>query len=120
MTEAANKGTAVREEKRTLGAFLKSHVFDLTAYAGLAIMVILFLVFNSGPRLMYNVSAIVQAAAVYSIVALGAVFVYSMGFMDVSIGQHLWRYWRWRCCAEPSTAQCPFSWGCRPSLHPCF
>ncbi len=92
MTEAANKDTAALEEKKSFGAFLKNHLFDLTAYAGLAIMLILFLVFNSGPRLMYNFSAIIQAAAVYSIVALGAVFVYSMGFMDVSIGQQIGVY----------------------------
>ena len=80
------------DERTSFVSFVKNHIFDLTAYAGLAIMLILFLVFNSGPRLMYNFSAVIQAAAVYSIIALGAVFIYSMGFMDVSLGQQIGVY----------------------------
>ncbi len=72
--------------------FFKNHLLDLLAYAGLAVMLILFLVYNSGPRLLYNFSAVVQAAAVYAILALGAVFIYSMGFMDVSLGQQIGVY----------------------------
>ena len=80
------------DERTSFVSFVKNHIFDLTAYAGLAIMLILFLVFNSGPRLMYNFSAVIQAAAVYSIIALGAVFIYSMGFRDVSLGQQIGVY----------------------------
>ena len=81
-----------RDERTTFFDFIKNHVYDLLAYAGLIIMLVLFLIFNSGPRLMYNFSAVVQAAAVYSILALGAVFIYSMGFMDVSLGQQIGVY----------------------------
>ena len=85
--------TSQRTDERTsFFTFVKTHTMDLLAYAGLAVMLILFLVFNSGPRLMYNFSAVVQAAAVYSILALGAVFIYSMGFMDVSLGQQIGVY----------------------------
>ena len=85
--------TSQRTDERTsFFTFVKNHTMDLLAYAGLAVMLILFLIFNSGPRLMYNFSAVVQAAAVYSILALGAVFIYSMGFMDVSLGQQIGVY----------------------------
>lgn len=79
-------------EKVSPGTFLKNHLLDLTAYAGLIVMVILFFIFNNGPRLGYNISSVIQAAAVYSIIALGAVFIYSMGFMDVSLGQQVGVY----------------------------
>ena len=80
------------DERTSFKSFVKNHIFDLTAYLGLAVMLVLFLIFNAGPRLMYNFSAVVQAAAVYSILALGAVFIYSMGFMDVSLGQQVGVY----------------------------
>ena len=80
------------KEKVTFAGFLKSHATDLMAYAGLAVMLILFVVFNSGPRLMYNFGSVIQAAAVYAILSLGAVFIYSMGFMDVSLGQQVGVY----------------------------
>ena len=71
--------------------FLKSHVYDITAYAGLVVVLILFVIFNQ-ERLAYNLSSALQAAATYSIISLGAVFVYSMGYMDVSIGQQVGVY----------------------------
>lgn len=80
------------DERTSFKSFVKNHIFDLTAYLGLVVMLALFLIFNAGPRLMYNFSAVVQAAAVYSILALGAVFIYSMGFMDVSLGQQVGVY----------------------------
>lgn len=71
--------------------FLKKHVYDIAAYAGLLVMFILFLNF-SGDKLSYNMSAVLQSASAYAIIALGAVFVYSMGSMDVSIGQQVGVY----------------------------
>lgn len=71
--------------------FLKKHVYDIAAYAGLAVTLILFFIY-SGDRLSYNMATVLQAAAAYSIIALGAVFVYSMGFMDVSVGQQVGVY----------------------------
>ena len=95
MPENAKKGGIASEkldERTSFFSFVKTHIFDLTAYAGLVVMFVLFLIFNSGPRLAYNFSSIVQAAAVYSILSLGAVFIYSMGFMDVSLGQQVGVY----------------------------
>lgn len=71
--------------------FLKNHTYDIAAYGGLIITSILFLIF-SGDRFAYNFSSVLQAAATYSVISLGAVFVYSMGYMDVSIGQQVGVY----------------------------
>ena len=92
MPEKANTALDSLDERSSWANFVKTHIFDLTAYAGLAVMLVLFFIFNSGSRLMYNFSAVIQAAAVYSIIALGAVFIYSMGFMDVSLGQQVGVY----------------------------
>lgn len=86
-----NNNAAVKKQPFSLKDFVKSHVYDITAYAGLVMVLILFVIFN-GDRLAYNFSSVLQAAATYSIIALGAVFVYSMGNMDVSIGQQVGVY----------------------------
>lgn len=92
---AKNSNAQVMEpaEKQKTGftEFLKGHIYDITAYAGLIVVLILFFIFNK-ERLAYNFSSVLQAAATYSIIALGAVFVYSMGYMDVSIGQQVGVY----------------------------
>jgi len=92
MADNTKSAAGAVDERVSFAGFVRNHIFDLTAYAGLAVMVILFVIFNSGPRFMYNLSSVIQAAAVYSILALGAVFIYSMGFMDVSLGQQVGVY----------------------------
>ncbi|MDE7273283.1 MAG: ABC transporter permease [Lachnospiraceae bacterium] len=79
------------KEKITPAEFLGQHIYDIAAYAGLIVTFILFLIF-SGSRLSYNMATVLQAAAAYSVIALGAVFVYSMGYMDVSVGQQVGVY----------------------------
>mgnify|MGYP000659439075 FL=1 len=41
---------------------------------------------------MYNATTVLQTVAPYAIISLGSVFVYSMGFMDVSVGQQVGVY----------------------------
>lgn len=71
--------------------FLTKHIYDIAAYAGLVLTFVLFL-FYSGSKLSYNLATVLQSAATYAIISLGAVFVYSMGFMDVSVGQQVGVY----------------------------
>lgn len=71
--------------------FIKSHVYDIAAYGGLAVTFILFLIY-SGDKLAYNLATVLQSGSTYAIIALGAMFVYSMGFMDVSVGQQVGVY----------------------------
>ena len=49
------------KEKITPGEFLKQHIYDIAAYAGLIVTFILFLIF-SGNRLSYNMATVLQAA----------------------------------------------------------
>ena len=93
MPEKLKTNTPVEEkEKVTPLDFLKKHIYDITSYMGLVLVAVLFVIFNNGPRFMYNLSSVLQSASVYAVIALGAVFVYSMGFMDVSIGQQVGVY----------------------------
>ncbi len=79
------------KEKVIPAKFLRQHIYDIAAYAGLIVTFVLFLIF-SGSRLSYNMATVLQSASAYSIIALGAVFVYSMGYMDVSVGQQVGVY----------------------------
>lgn len=69
------------------------HLGDLLSYGGLALCLILFSFLSKG-RLWsaYNIRILIQAACVYSILALGAVFIYSMGYMDISVGAQVGVY----------------------------
>ncbi|MDO5422744.1 MAG: ABC transporter permease [Eubacteriales bacterium] len=71
--------------------WIKKHIYDIAAYAGLLVTLILFFVFSRN-RLLYNATTVIQTAAPYAVLSLGAVFVYSMGFMDVSVGQQVGVY----------------------------
>lgn len=88
ITEAS---AAEEKGKAAWVAFFKKHIYDVTSYLGLVVVLVLFFASN-GDRLMYNLSSVIQSAAVYSVIALGAVFVYSMGFMDISVGQQVGVY----------------------------
>lgn len=79
------------KQSGSVQAFLGKHVYDIAAYAGLAVTLILFLIFG-GKRLAYNAQTVLQTSAPNIIISLGAVFVYSMGYMDVSVGQQVGVY----------------------------
>jgi ribose transport system permease protein len=66
---------------------------DITAYGGLVFCILVFSA-TSGGRLWsnYNIGLLLESACVYSIIALGAIFVYSMGCMDISVGPQLGVY----------------------------
>ena len=78
----------MEKEKNKTASWLKTHIYDVAAYGGLALTIILFLIF-SGDKLMYTATTVLQTVAPYAIISLGAVFVYSIGFMDVSVGQQV-------------------------------
>lgn len=76
-----------------VGTYVRGHVSDVASYAGLALCLIVFTITSSG-RLWsnYNISVLLESVCVYMIVALGALFVYSMGYMDISVGAQLGVY----------------------------
>ena len=80
-----------KETKTGITSWIMTHAYDVAAYAGLLVTVIMFFIF-SGDKLMYNLISTIQTIAPFTIIALGAVFVYSMGYMDVSVGQQVGVY----------------------------
>lgn len=77
--------------KQGILGWIKLHSYDVAAYSGLVLTLIIFFIYSGG-NLMYNLTTTLQTAAPYVIIALGAVFVYSMGCMDVSVGQQVGVY----------------------------
>lgn len=77
--------------REQISNYIKSHVYDIVAFSGLVVTFVLFLIY-SGDKLAYNMATVLQSSATYAIIALGGVFVYSMGFMDVSVGQQVGVY----------------------------
>lgn len=71
--------------------FLKKYGSDIAAYGGLVLTLIIFIIYG-GNRLAYKFSAVLQAAASLSIFSMGAMFIYSMGFMDVSVSAQVGVY----------------------------
>lgn len=70
-----------------------SHGSDLLSFGGLLLCVILFGVLSRGKLFSaYNLRIIIHAACVYAILSMGAIFIYSMGYMDISIGAQLGVY----------------------------
>ncbi len=72
---------------------LRAHSGSLLSYGGLALCLIVFSILSKG-RLFsaYNVGILIQAACVYAILAMGAIFIYSMGYMDISVGAQVGVY----------------------------
>ena len=83
MGEKANKTSFLEGIRKNLD--------ELASWGGLLLTFILFLIF-SGDRLGYNIGSVLQAASAYAVMALGATFIYSMGNMDVSLGQQVGVY----------------------------
>ncbi len=73
---------------KKIGIYLKTNAHELVSYTGLALCLILFFIFNER-KLSYNIGVVIQTAAPYALISLGGLFIYSMGFMDVSIGQQV-------------------------------
>ena len=95
MTRRSEEGARqVNMEKGTLSrAWLKSHMNEIASYSGLLFCVIVFSVLSEG-RLWssYNLGVLTESTCVYMIIALGAAFVYSMGYMDISISAQIGVY----------------------------
>lgn len=69
------------------------HGSDVLSYGGLLLCLAVFSILSRG-RLWsaYNIGILIQAACVYAILSMGAVFIYSMGYMDISVGAQVGVY----------------------------
>lgn len=67
--------------------WFRNHSGDLLSYGGLILCLILFTFLSKGKLWSaYNVRILIQQVCVYAIISLGAIFIYSMGYMDISVG----------------------------------
>lgn len=79
--------------KKKIGKYAKEHLSDITSAIGLILCVVVFSITSDGNLWSrYNVGILVEQVCVYAVIALGAIFVYAMGYMDVSVGSQLGVY----------------------------
>ncbi len=77
-------------------AWVKSHAMDLAAYGGLVVCIIIFTIFPPffGENLWSaaKLSTLMSNVIVTALLSVGAVFIYSMGCMDISVGGQVGLY----------------------------
>lgn len=73
--------------------WLSDHSSDILSYGGLILCIIVFSILSGGNMFSaYNFRILIQAVCVYAILSMGAIFVYSMGYMDISVGAQVGVY----------------------------
>lgn len=73
--------------------WLSNHSSDLLSYGGLVLCIIVFSILSGGNLFSaYNFRILIQAVCVYAILSMGAIFIYSMGYMDISVGAQVGVY----------------------------
>ncbi len=87
----------VSENQKTffssVGKYLKSNYMEVVSVVGFLMCLIVFSITSGGTLWSeYNVGVLVESVCVFMIISLGAVFVYAMGYMDVSVGGQLGVY----------------------------
>ncbi len=78
------------KEKKSFGKWLKEHKMDIAAYGGLVICIIIFSVvppmFGESIWTAEKLANLMSNVIVLALLSVGAVFVYSLGNMDISVG----------------------------------
>lgn len=64
----------------------KSIDFSFASYAGLGFLIVLYLIVMRGSLNAYSLQIIVNQTVITAIVATGAIYIYSMGAFDISLG----------------------------------
>lgn len=85
-----------RKNKKSTAGWLKEHIKDIAAYGGLLLCIVIFSIVPpflgesiwTGAKL----STLMSDVIVTALMAVGAVFVYSLGNMDISIGGQVGLY----------------------------
>ncbi|MCF0132439.1 MAG: ABC transporter permease [Blautia sp.] len=73
--------------------WFESHGADVLSYGGLILCIIVFSILSNGKLWSaYNLRILIQAVCVYAILSMGAIFIYSMGYMDISVGSQVGVY----------------------------
>ena len=78
------------KEKKSFGKWLKEHKMDIAAYGGLVICIIIFSIvppmFGESIWTAEKLANLMSNVIVLALLSVGAVFVYSLGNMDISVG----------------------------------
>ena len=73
--------------------WLSAHGSDILSYGGLILCIVIFSILSQGKLWSaYNFRILIQSACVYAVLSIGAVFIYSMGYMDISVGAQVGVY----------------------------
>lgn len=73
--------------------WFSNHGADILSYGGLILCIIIFSILSRGRMWSaYNLKILIQAVCVYAILCMGAIFIYSMGYMDISVGSQVGVY----------------------------
>ena len=82
--------------KENKTSWLTEHAGDILSYGGLALCILLFTILSkvNGNDFWsaYNLKKLIEQVCVYAILTVGAVFIYSMGAMDISVGAQIGVY----------------------------
>lgn len=82
--------------KETKTNWFKDHAGDILSYGGLVLCIVLFTILSKANGndfwSEYNMKKLIEQVCVYAILAVGAVFIYSMGAMDISVGAQVGVY----------------------------
>ena len=78
------------------GAWIKGHVSEIASYGGLAACILIFTIltpiFGSSIWSASKLSILLSDVIVLAIASVGAVFIYALGSMDISIGKQIGLY----------------------------
>lgn len=84
------------KKNSTMAGWMKSHAMDLIAYGGLLVCIIIFSIlppfFGENLWSAAKLSTLMSDVIVTALLSVGAVFIYALGSMDVSIGGQVGLY----------------------------
>ncbi len=73
--------------------WISNHGADILSYGGLILCILIFSITSKGLLWSsYNFRILIQSVCVYAVLSMGAIFIYSMGYMDISVGAQVGVY----------------------------
>ena len=67
-------------------AKIRTYMLNLTPLLGLAVLFVAFLAFGTMLNISYGLKSIMNQSVVVAVVATGAIFIYTLGSFDISLG----------------------------------
>lgn len=80
-------------KKLSTKEWISNHGADILSYGGLILCILIFSITSKGLLWSsYNFRILIQSVCVYAVLSMGAIFIYSMGYMDISVGAQVGVY----------------------------